>query len=38
MVTRRIDRSLSALGPVYLAVGRAEGFGSSAYLFLGPYW
>lgn len=28
----------TALGPVYLAVGRAEGFGSSAYLFLGPYW
>ena len=28
----------TALGPVYLAVGRAEGSGSSAYLFLGPYW
>lgn len=28
----------TALGPVYLAVGRTEGLGSSAYLFLGPYW
>jgi NTE family protein len=28
----------TALGPVYLAAGRAEGYGSSVYLFLGPYW
>ena len=28
----------TALGPVYLAIGRTEGLGSSAYLFLGPYW
>lgn len=28
----------TALGPAYLAVGRAEGYGSAVYLFLGPYW
>ena len=28
----------TTLGPVYLAVGQAEGLGRSAYLFLGPYW